>query len=200
MIRNTIGPLAATSPRRPFNLKAAVAASAGIGLLSMASAWAQDAVVADASGEPAAEVSVVTVSGVRRADSIAGLADAPSREIKDKLFQRRMYAIRRNSAASGPRSPPTCSTRFRGARRPSPCLLPATSTATMAPATTAAPRPATTYCWCTMPAPTRKSSATRCGIRLATRLSNRGAGMRKACPCLAAHRPCKTWTLRHDPS
>ncbi|MGK5035764.1 hypothetical protein [Janthinobacterium sp. LB3P118] len=146
MMRNTTGPLAATSPR-PIISKAAVAASVGIGLLRTASVWAQDAVVADASGEPAVGVSVVTVSGVCRADSIAGLAAAPSPEIKDKLFQHRMYAIRN-----------------------------------------------------TMPAPTRTSSATRCGIRFATRLSNRCAGMRKACPCLAAHRPCKTWTLRHDPS
>ncbi|HEU4816977.1 TonB-dependent receptor [Janthinobacterium sp.] len=65
MMRNATGPLAATFPR-PFMLKAAVAALAGIGLLSTASVWAQDAVAADASAEPAAEVAVVTVSGVRR--------------------------------------------------------------------------------------------------------------------------------------
>ena len=64
-MRNATGPLAATFPR-PFTLKAAVAALAGIGLLSTASVWAQDAVAADAGAEPAAEVSVVTVSGVRR--------------------------------------------------------------------------------------------------------------------------------------
>ena len=64
-MRHATGPLAATFPR-PFILKAAVAALAGIGLLSTASVWAQEAVVADASAEPAAEVSVVTVSGVRR--------------------------------------------------------------------------------------------------------------------------------------
>lgn len=135
-MRNTTGPLAATSPR-PIILKATVAALACIGLLSTASVWAQDAVVADASGEPAVEVSVVTVSGVRRADSIAGLAAAPSCEIKDKLFQHRMYAIRN-----------------------------------------------------TMPAATRTSSAPACGTQTATCFSSRYAGMRKACPCLAAHLPC----------
>ena len=44
---NATGPLAATSPR-PYTLKAAVAALAGIGLLSTASVWAQEAVAADA--------------------------------------------------------------------------------------------------------------------------------------------------------
>ena len=44
-MRHATGPLAATSPR-PFMLKAAVAALAGIGLLSTASVWAQEAVAA----------------------------------------------------------------------------------------------------------------------------------------------------------
>jgi outer membrane receptor protein involved in Fe transport len=51
---------------RPYTLKAAVAALAGIGLLSSASVWAQATATADAGAEAAAEVSVVTVSGVRR--------------------------------------------------------------------------------------------------------------------------------------
>ena len=71
---NATGQLAAISPR-PFTLKAAVAALAGIGLLSSASVWAQaDAVAAPvaavaetaSAAAPEGEVAVVTVSGVRR--------------------------------------------------------------------------------------------------------------------------------------
>lgn len=80
---NRIAPCAAAPELRPpFVLRRAVAALAGIGLLTSASVWAQDAVPSAASDQA---VTTITVTGVRRAAQSAQTIKQNAEQVLDSI-------------------------------------------------------------------------------------------------------------------